>query len=125
MNKILERNINKLSIIFNDFKSATQYTPNKLEIDIHTKTIQDTDKKVGKDDNEAGNNLYKKYILHQIFYCLTSSKISEESSRMLTMNNASQNCSELIDKLTLKMNKIRQFNITKELIEIISGAESV
>ena len=50
---------------------------------------------------------------------------SEHGSRMASMDNASKNCKELIRTLTLKMNKLRQAGITTELIEVVSGAESL
>jgi F-type H+-transporting ATPase subunit gamma len=50
---------------------------------------------------------------------------SEHGSRMAAMDNASKNCKELIRTLTLKMNKLRQAGITTELIEVVSGAESL
>ena len=50
---------------------------------------------------------------------------SEHGSRMSAMDNAVSNCKEAIDELTLKMNKLRQSAITTELIEVVSGAESL
>jgi len=50
---------------------------------------------------------------------------SEHGSRMNAMENASKNCKEMVKKLTLKMNKLRQARITTELIEVVSGAESL
>lgn len=60
-----------------------------------------------------------------IFYALKESACSEQSSRMTAMDNASKNAGEMIDKLTLTFNRTRQAVITRELIEIISGASAL
>lgn len=65
------------------------------------------------------------YISGQIEYVLLQSKASEEGARMTAMDSASKNAGELIDKLTLQLNRSRQAMITTELIEIIAGAEAV
>ena len=60
----------------------------------------------------------------EFFHALIESSAAEHAARMTAMDAATRNASELIDKLTLEMNKIRQAGITKELIEIVSGATS-
>ncbi len=65
------------------------------------------------------------YINGEINYGLLQSKASEEGARMTAMDNATRNAGDLIDKLTLKLNRSRQAIITTELTEIISGAEAV
>jgi len=61
----------------------------------------------------------------QIFRSLLESAASEHGARMTAMDSASKNASEMIGKLTLQYNRARQAAITKELLEIISGAESI
>ena len=61
----------------------------------------------------------------QIFRALLESNASEQGSRMSSMDSASRNAAEMISKLTLQYNRARQAAITKELMEIISGAESI
>ena len=61
----------------------------------------------------------------QIFRALLESVASEHGARMTAMDSASKNASEMIGKLTLQYNRARQAAITKELMEIISGAESI
>ncbi|KAJ8788865.1 hypothetical protein J1605_005161 [Eschrichtius robustus] len=69
---------------------------------------------------------YQEYNLANIiYYSLKESTTSEQSARMTAMDNASKNASEMIDKLTLTFNRTRQAVITKELIEIISGAAAL
>ena len=65
------------------------------------------------------------YISGEINYGLLQSRASEEGARMTAMDNATRNAGELVDKLTLKLNRSRQAIITTELTEIISGAEAV
>ena len=61
----------------------------------------------------------------QIYSALLDSSAGELAARMTAMDNATRNAGELIDRLTLEYNRTRQAFITKELIEIISGAEAV
>jgi F-type H+-transporting ATPase subunit gamma len=73
---------------------------------------------------EIFNGLVPRYLESEIFRILLESAAAEHAARMTAMDAATRNASELIDKLTLEMNKIRQAGITKELIEIVSGAAS-
>ena len=71
------------------------------------------------------DQLLPKYVEVRIFRGLLESVASEHGARMSAMDSASKNASEMIDKLTLQYNRARQAAITKELMEIISGAESI
>ena len=73
---------------------------------------------------EIFSGLVPRYLESQVFRILLESAAAEHAARMTAMDAATRNASELIDKLTLQMNKIRQAGITKELIEIVSGAAS-
>jgi F-type H+-transporting ATPase subunit gamma len=68
--------------------------------------------------------LVPRYVATRIFQAVLEAKASEESSRMVAMKNATENAEELIDDLTLSYNKVRQSNITREMIEIASGARA-
>jgi F-type H+-transporting ATPase subunit gamma len=68
--------------------------------------------------------LLPRYIATRLFQTVLESKASEESSRMVAMKNATENAEELIEDLTLSYNKVRQANITREMIEIASGANA-
>jgi F-type H+-transporting ATPase subunit gamma len=70
-------------------------------------------------------SLLPKYVEVQLFRALLESSASEHGARMTAMDSASKNASEMIGALTLKYNRLRQAAITKELMEIISGAESL
>lgn len=73
---------------------------------------------------EIFNGLVPRYLEAEIFRILLESAAAEHAARMTAMDAATRNASELIDKLTLQMNNIRQAAITKEIIEIVSGAAS-
>lgn len=73
----------------------------------------------------VATDLLPKYIEVQVFRSLLESAASEHGARMTAMDSASKNASEMIDRLTLKYNRLRQAAITKELMEIIGGAEAL
>ena len=77
------------------------------------------------DEDEILSNLLPKNISTQIFKAMLENSASEQGSRMSAMDNATRNAGEMVDKLTIQYNRSRQAAITKELIEIISGAESL
>ena len=68
--------------------------------------------------------LVPRYVATRLFQAVLESKASEESSRMVAMKNATENAEELIEDLTLSYNKVRQANITREMIEIATGAQA-
>ena len=68
--------------------------------------------------------LVPRYVATRIFQAVLEAKASEESSRMVAMKNATENAEDLIEDLTLSYNKVRQANITREMIEIASGAQA-
>ncbi len=70
------------------------------------------------------DKLLPRYVEAQIFRALAESAAAEHAARMTAMDSATNNARELIDKLTLYMNKVRQAAITKEIIEVVSGAAS-
>jgi F-type H+-transporting ATPase subunit gamma len=72
---------------------------------------------------EVLTRLLPRYVATRLFQAVLESKASEESSRMVAMKNATENAEELIGDLTLSYNKVRQANITREMIEIATGAQ--
>jgi F-type H+-transporting ATPase subunit gamma len=70
-------------------------------------------------------SLLPRYIEAQIFRALLESAAAEHAARMTAMEAASSNAAEVIDSLTLKMNRVRQASITREIIEIVSGAAAL
>jgi F-type H+-transporting ATPase subunit gamma len=68
--------------------------------------------------------LLPRYVATRLYQAVLEAKASEESSRMVAMKNATENAEELIEDLTLAYNKVRQANITREMIEIATGAQA-
>jgi F-type H+-transporting ATPase subunit gamma len=66
-----------------------------------------------------------RHVEYQVWHALLESAAAEHAARMTAMDNASKNASELIEQLTLTMNKVRQTTITREILEIVSGAEAI
>lgn len=115
-----------LEIIFNRFRSVVSYKTSKIEV-LPLETIKKNEKLSSYDslDDDVLQS-YTEYSLAQmIYYAMKESATSEQSSRMTAMDGASKNAGDMIDKLTLQFNRTRQAVITRELIEIISGASCV
>jgi F-type H+-transporting ATPase subunit gamma len=77
------------------------------------------------DDEEILNELTAKYVDFNMYYSLIDSLAAEHSARMQAMESATNNAKEKVNDLTVQFNKARQAAITTELIEIISGVESM
>ena len=77
------------------------------------------------EEDEILKTLLPRYLSVQVLRALLENAASEQGARMTAMDNATRNAGEMIDKLTISYNRTRQAMITKELIEIISGAEAV
>ncbi|KYO38772.1 transcription initiation factor TFIID subunit 3 isoform A [Alligator mississippiensis] len=114
------------SIIYNRFRSVISYrTDEKPFFSLDTVAGSENISIYDDIDADVLRN-YQEYALTNIlFYSLKESTTSEQSARMTAMDSASKNASEMIDKLTLTFNRTRQAVITKELIEIISGAAAL
>jgi F-type H+-transporting ATPase subunit gamma len=74
---------------------------------------------------ELFSALLPRYVTTQLFHAMLESVAAEQAARMTAMDSASNNASDMIDSLTLKMNRVRQAAITKEIIEIVSGAAAL
>lgn len=125
--QIAENKIGSCDVYFTEFKNTvTQIATVKELVPLKiTKTKTEQNTICGVEGETLVENLIEMYIIAQIQYALLESRASEEASRTTAMDNATRNAEEMIDKLTLVMNRNRQAMITKELIEIISGAEAV
>ena len=74
---------------------------------------------------ELFSALLPRYVTTQLYHAMLESVAAEQAARMTAMDSASNNASDMIDSLTLKMNRVRQAAITKEIIEIVSGAAAL
>ena len=123
----------KCIIFYNNFKNVITQIPQAQQI-IPTETNELNNKENNTkyfsyefepDEDEILEDLLPKNISTQVFKALLENAASEQGSRMTAMDNATRNAGDLVDKLTINYNRSRQASITKELIEIISGAESL
>ncbi len=118
------------TIFYNQFKNVITQIPQAQQI--IPLNSEDTEENSSEesyefepDEDEILSNLLPKNISTQIFKAMLENSASEQGSRMSAMDNATRNAGEMVDKLTIQYNRSRQAAITKELIEIISGAESL
>ena len=118
------------TIFYNQFKNVITQIPQAQQI-IPLNTENNDESKLEDsyefepDEDEILSNLLPKNISTQIFKAMLENSASEQGARMSAMDNATRNAGEMVDKLTIQYNRSRQAAITKELIEIISGAESL
>jgi len=118
-------------IFYNQFKNVMIQIPQAQQI-IPVENKKDNEKiyidsfyEFEPEENEILKNLLPINISTQIFKAILENGASEQGSRMTAMDSATRNAGDLVDKLTITYNRSRQASITKELIEIISGAESL
>ncbi len=116
-------------IFYNRFKNVITQIPQEQQIVPIEKQkevkISDNFYEFEPEENEILDDLLPRNISTQIFKAFLENAASEQGSRMTAMDNATRNAEDLVDKLTINYNRTRQAAITKELIEIISGAESL
>jgi len=118
------------TIFYNQFKNVITQIPQAqqiipLNVENSEEEKSEDSYEFEPDENEILSNLLPKNISTQIFKAMLENSASEQGSRMSAMDNATRNAGEMVDKLTIEYNRSRQAAITKELIEIISGAESL
>ncbi len=133
-------NVDVVSMVYNNFKSVLTQTPSVQQI-VPFKLAENAAVEVDEDkadtenllspysfepqENEILGQLLPKNLGVQMFRALLDSAAGEQAARMTAMDNATRNAGEKINSITLVYNRARQAAITKELIEIISGAEAV
>ncbi len=120
------------TIFYNKFKNVITQIPQEQQIiPLKATEVKKENSLTGDsyefepEEDEILSNLLPKNISTQIFKAMLENSASEQGSRMTAMDNATRNAGEMVDKLTIQYNRSRQAAITKELIEIISGAESL
>jgi len=126
-----QNEFDKCILFYNNFKNVITQIPQAQQIIPAENNSSDKidEKKYSyefePDEDEILEELLPKNISTQVFKALLENAASEQGSRMTAMDNATRNAGDLVDKLTINYNRSRQASITKELIEIISGAESL
>ena len=130
INLFYRKEFDKCLLFYNNFKNVITQIPQSQQIipvEIVSETKGDNNNlyEFEPDEDEILEDLLPKNISTQIFKAFLENAASEQGSRMTAMDNATRNAGDLVDKLTINYNRSRQASITKELIEIISGAESL
>jgi F-type H+-transporting ATPase subunit gamma len=131
-----EQEVDQVVVIYNHFESAlTQRVVTQEVLPIPESLLES-----GEDEHEQtlfGDFIYEPepeqilerllpvYVETELYRALLESAASEQGARMTAMRNASKNAAELIDSLTLAMNRARQAEITQEILEVVAGAEAL
>lgn len=129
-----EDRVDRVYLLYNEFKSALVQRPVVEQI-LPVGRIEEEAKDAPAENlidyiyeqpaEEIFGELLPRVVENQVYHALLESVASELGSRMTAMDSASKNASEVIDKLTLLMNRVRQAKITREIIEVVSGAEAL
>ena len=131
LNLFKQNEFDKCILYYNNFKNVITQIPEAQQIIPAESKISESNKlnsfqyEFEPEEDEILEDLLPKNISTQVFKAFLENAASEQGSRMTAMDNATRNAGDLVDKLTINYNRSRQASITKELIEIISGAESL
>jgi F-type H+-transporting ATPase subunit gamma len=133
-----ESPIDGVFLLYNEFKSALSQRP-VVEQLLPIRHLEGVEGASGEGETAESlvdylyeqpaavifSELLPKLIENQVYHALLESVASELGARMTAMESASKNANEVIDRLTLNMNRVRQAKITREIIEVVSGAEAL
>lgn len=122
----------ELYIVYNEFRNLAVQRP-RVERILPLQNIAEADVEPGgkieylyePSEKEVLEKIIPMYIRIQIYRALLETSAGEHGARMVSMDNATKNCSELVERLTLQYNKARQEAITKEIIDIVGGTEAL
>jgi F-type H+-transporting ATPase subunit gamma len=120
----------KVVLFYTKFKSAMVTTP--LEVQLLPLESAEADKQAGGSAlyifeptaEDLMQKLLPKYLQNQVYLAFVEAGASEHGSRMVSMKNATDNADEMIHTLTLNYNKVRQASITREILEVVTGADA-
>jgi len=131
INLFNQNEFDKCILFYNNFKNVITQIPQAQQIiptDSQSSNLNEENLlsyEFEPEEDEILEDLLPKNISTQVFRAFLENAASEQGSRMTAMDNATRNAGDLVEKLTINYNRSRQASITKELIEIISGAESL
>lgn len=121
--------VDEVRIIYTDFVNAVTHTPTDLTLlpieQENKEEAAESEYILEPDKDGVLDKLLPLYLKNQIFKSLMQAKASEHGSRMTAMHSATENASEMIDKLNLSYNRARQAAITTEIAEIVGGANAL
>jgi F-type H+-transporting ATPase subunit gamma len=133
-----EREVDRVVLVYNHFVSAlTQTVEAEDVLPIPRQALEDEEEKSAYEIALEGDFIYEPepeqilerllpaYLETTIYRALLESTASEHGARMTAMRNASKNVDELVDRLTLEMNRARQAEITQEILEVVAGADAL
>ena len=132
-----EAEVDRVILVYNHFESALVQKVTVQDILPLSEDLLETDDEERSEDARRGDFIFEPepeqilerllpvYLETQIYRALLESAASEQGARMTAMRNASKNAGELIDRLTLQMNRARQAEITQEILEVVGGAEAL
>ncbi|GMT47017.1 MAG: ATP synthase gamma chain [bacterium] len=130
MDKYINETFDELYLVYNEFKSVASQKVTKLRL-LPLGEVEHEEEDEMKDflfepsEAEIFNRLLPKSVEIQLYRTMLESRVSEEAARMTAMENATQSAEDMIDRLTLEYNKARQATITRELMDIVGGAEAI
>jgi F-type H+-transporting ATPase subunit gamma len=132
-----EGEVDRVTLVYNTYISALTQRVTEQDVLPISPDILETDEEERAADAMRGDFIFEPepeeimerllpvYVETQIYRALLESTASEQGARMTAMRNASKNAGELIDSLTLSMNRARQAEITQEILEVVAGAEAL
>jgi len=124
-------------LVYNEYESPLVQRVTAKEVLPIAEHLLETDEEERRDDAMRGDFIFEPepeeilarlvpvYLETEVYRALLESAASEQGARMTAMRNASKNAGELIDGLTLQMNRARQAAITQELLEVVAGADAL
>jgi len=123
-----EKRVDEIHVVYNEFMNvANQYVESEklLPLEFEGEESVQLDRLYEPDKNELVKSLIPRHLNIQVWKYLLESFASEQAARMVAMENATENAEEMIKDLTMEFNKARQASITKEILEIVGGAEAL
>jgi F-type H+-transporting ATPase subunit gamma len=132
-----EGEVDRVVVVYNHFESALVQKVTEQEVLPIPEHLLETDEAERAEAAERGDFIYEPepeeilarllpvYLETELYRALLESAASEQGARMTAMRNASKNAAELIDNLTLAMNRARQAEITQEILEVVAGADAL
>jgi F-type H+-transporting ATPase subunit gamma len=131
------REVDRVVLVYNTFVSALTQKVTEQDVLPISADILETDEEERREDAFRGDFIFEPepeeilerllpvYVETQLYRALLESSASEQGARMTAMRNASKNAGELIERLTLQMNRARQAEITQEILEVVAGADAL
>jgi F-type H+-transporting ATPase subunit gamma len=129
--------VDRVVVVYNRFESALTQTVTEQELLPLSEALLETDEEGRKEDALRGDFIFEPepeqilerllpvYVETELYRALLESAASKHGAQMTAMRNASKNAEELIDNLTLAMNRARQAEITQEILEVVAGADAL